>query len=62
MCDTEGPLILSCNLTEKLGIIKVSKSKQTSVVNNCTFGTSNRVVKEELCNKGTDEMLTDLDA
>ena len=31
VCETEGPAILSCNMSEKLGIISVTESRNISV-------------------------------
>ena len=33
VCDMQGPPILSCDLSEKLGIVEIAKSKNISVVN-----------------------------
>ena len=32
VCETEGPAILSCNMSEKLGIISVTESRNISVM------------------------------
>ena len=49
--DISSPPILSCDLSEKLGIIKVSRSKLISVVNNCCKqeNVNNDVLHDNVC-------------